>query len=45
MEFRNELLALGKKVKELKPYMTTEQATINALIKPCSKKIKKKLKF
>jgi hypothetical protein len=34
MDFKDELIALGKSVDELKPYMTTEEATKNALIIP-----------
>jgi hypothetical protein len=34
MDFKDELLALGKNIEELKQYMTTEEATKNALIVP-----------
>ena len=34
MDFKDELLALGKSVEELKPYMATEEATKTALIVP-----------
>jgi len=34
MDFKDELIALGKSVEELKPYMATEEATKNALIVP-----------
>jgi hypothetical protein len=34
MDFKDELIALGKSVEELKPYMATEEATKNALVVP-----------
>jgi hypothetical protein len=34
MDFKNDLLELGKSIEELKPYMATEEATKNALVIP-----------
>jgi len=34
MDFKDELFTLAKSVDELKPFMTTEEATKNALVVP-----------